>query len=146
MLGKAPKLGDVPAAARKRLRESAPEVFAALWAHISDEAESRAHEAERKLRERGRSEAVALRKILVAQRGKIRGTIEERSQLDIFFGDKEAAQQEQFDQDKKYMERRLGAIEDEIEVEPQQIEELYQVAVRRLEPVGLVFLWPASRG
>ncbi len=146
LLAKAPQLDDVPAAARKRLQNCAPEVFVALWPHISDEAESRAHEAERKLRERGSTESVALRKILLAQRGKIRDTLGERSQLQIVFGDKEVAQQEQFEQDKKHMERRLTAIDNEIETEPQQIEELYQVAVRRLEPVGLVFLWPATRG
>jgi len=33
-----------------------------------------------------------------------------------------------------------------IETEPKQIEALYQVVLHRLEPVGLVVLWPENRG
>ena len=44
------------------------------------------------------------------------------------------------------MDDRLVSIEEEIESEPRQIEALYKVALRRLEPVGLVFLWPETRG
>ena len=44
------------------------------------------------------------------------------------------------------MDDRLASIEKEIEAEPKQIEAIYKVALRRLEPVGLVFLWPETRG
>jgi hypothetical protein len=44
------------------------------------------------------------------------------------------------------MDERLVAIESELQREPAQIEALYKVALRRLEPVGLVFLWPETRG
>ena len=32
------------------------------------------------------------------------------------------------------------------ETEPVQIRDLYRIALRRLEPVGLVYLWPEIRG
>ena len=44
------------------------------------------------------------------------------------------------------MEDRLPAIEDELVREPEAIRALYQVELRRLEPVGLVYLWPETRG
>ncbi|GAC1352644.1 MAG: hypothetical protein NVSMB1_17590 [Polyangiales bacterium] len=55
-------------------------------------------------------------------------------------------EEEQFRREQQYMGDRLGKIQDEIQKEPPQIEALYKVALRRLEPVGLVFLWPETRG
>jgi hypothetical protein len=49
---------------------------------------------------------------------------------------------EQFRKEKESMDERLVSIE----CEPAHIEALYKVALRRLQPVGLVFLWPESRG
>ncbi len=43
------------------------------------------------------------------------------------------------------MSARLDQIDREIQTEPREIEALYQVVLRRLEPVGLVYLWPATR-
>ena len=44
------------------------------------------------------------------------------------------------------MERRLQAIDREIKEEPEDLKSLYQVSLRRLQPVGLVVLWPRTRG
>jgi hypothetical protein len=44
------------------------------------------------------------------------------------------------------MGERLVSIQLELELEPPQIEALYKVALRRLEPVGMVVLWPETRG
>ncbi len=44
------------------------------------------------------------------------------------------------------MERRLEAIDRELEKEPDQLKDLYHVVLRRLEPVGMVYLWPETRG
>ena len=41
------------------------------------------------------------------------------------------------------MTERLAELAQEREREPARIEALYQVALRRLSPVGLVYLWPA---
>jgi hypothetical protein len=43
------------------------------------------------------------------------------------------------------MNARLSEIDGEIETQPRDIEGLYQVMLRRLEPVGLVYLWPSTR-
>ena len=35
-------------------------------------------------------------------------------------------------------------IDQELETERQRIREVYQVQARRIEPVGLVYLWPVT--
>ena len=44
------------------------------------------------------------------------------------------------------MDQRLTAIDREIETEPDQIKDIYRVVLQRLEPVGLIYLWPETRG
>ena len=55
-------------------------------------------------------------------------------------------EEEQLRKERQYMDDRLARIDDETEREPRQIEALYRVALRRLSPVGLVVLWPETRG
>jgi len=43
------------------------------------------------------------------------------------------------------MDRRIEQIARELEIEPAAIRAGYDVVLRRLEPVGLVYLWPRSR-
>lgn len=133
----------VPAQIQQRLLESATSDFAELWTHIKDDAEARAHAASQKLRARGHEEAEALRTILKTQKGAIERALKGR-QLELF-EELNAEEQKQWKSDKEHMESRLRAIEREIESEPADIEALYRVSLERLEPVGLVYLWPTTR-
>ena len=56
------------------------------------------------------------------------------------------SEKKQADADKKHMQQRLEAIEREILEEPEQLKSLYHVTLPRLQPVGLVVLWPKTRG
>ena len=38
----------------------------------------------------------------------------------------------------------LDSIDEELTREPQRIRELYEVKAQRIEPVGLVYLWPVT--
>jgi vacuolar-type H+-ATPase subunit I/STV1 len=121
-------------------------VFAILWKTIREEADALAHDAERLLLQRGAAESQALRTILQTQRSAIIAEIERRggnTQLVMQFDKREA---EQFRKEREHMDDRLASIQKEIAEEPKQIEAIYKVALRRLEPVGLVFLWPETRG
>ncbi|HEX2881549.1 MAG TPA: hypothetical protein VHO25_18595, partial [Polyangiaceae bacterium] len=109
---------------------------------VEDEAEDRAHRAAQKLTERGHAEAEALRKILKTQRETIKKTLS--SQLSLF-EELSADERKQWQNDKEHMSARLDAIDREIETEPKEIEALYKVSLQRLEPVGLVYLWPTTR-
>ena len=50
----------------------------------------------------------------------------------------------QLDADKREWQRRLAAMETELRVEPARIRDNYKVAVERIEPVGIVYLWPTT--
>lgn len=39
---------------------------------------------------------------------------------------------------------RLAQFDRELEQEPQRIRDFYEVRARRIEPVGLVYLWPET--
>ena len=46
--------------------------------------------------------------------------------------------------DQKHWQRRLDTIDTELASEPKRIEASYRVVTYRLEPAGLVYLWPIS--
>jgi hypothetical protein len=134
---------------RDRLRASAAHDFATLWPHVEAEAEALAHEAERKLTERGATEADALRGILRNQRSAIQKALGKLPQLTLPLTPTEPQAREQvrqIEEDRTYMEGRLTAIDREIESEPLAIQDLYRVVLTRREPVGMVYLWPETRG
>jgi SNF2 family DNA or RNA helicase len=51
----------------------------------------------------------------------------------------------ELESDRKHWKKRIDELESEIRSEPQRIEEIYQVKANRIEPVGLVYLWPVSK-
>jgi superfamily II DNA or RNA helicase len=142
LLTQAVDVAPVPPLVSERLRASAPSDFATLWKAIEDEADAVEHEARRKLKTRADVESAALRQILEAQRTAIENTLHGPVQLGLEFGERERSQ---LAQDRKHMAMRLTAIEKEIATEPEVIGKTYEVALRRLEPVGLVYLWPTTR-
>lgn len=131
-----------------RLRASAEADFRALWRFIEQEAEAVTVDAERKLRERGVTESDALKKILQTQRAGIVKRLGVRAQLDLFGGDDRESREakKQFVDEMTYLEGRVRTIEKDIETEPAAIAALYEMQRRRLEPVGLVYIWPETRG
>ena len=134
---------------RERLRASAPADFAALWPHVEAEADALAHEAGRKLDERGALESEALRGLLRLQKGELQKARGKLPQLTLAFSPSEPRAREQIrqiEQDRHAAEDRLLAIDREIETEPAAIQELYRVTLTRREPVGMVYLWPGVRG
>ena len=46
--------------------------------------------------------------------------------------------------DRAHRARRLAELEREIEEEPRRLEEGYRTVASRLDPVGLVYLWPVT--
>jgi len=138
-----PRLGTVPQAIQTRLVASAPGDFGALWTAVKDEAEDRAHRATQQLESRGHTEAEALRAILRAQKDTIQRALGAQ-QLDLF-ASLAPDERKQWENDREHMKKRLDAIDDELDIEPRDIEALYKVTLQRLEPVGLVYLWPTTR-
>ena len=110
--------------------------------HLSARAQGTAARARERLDERGTREAEEMRAIIEAQRKRI---IETAAKPDVvqrrldFDNEKR-----QLDADKREWQRRLDAIPDELRREPARIRDNYKVAVERIEPVGIVYLWPTT--
>ena len=141
----APGLDDIGKPVRDRLLKGASEDFAALWPHVEAAAGVEEGKARGLLTERGDLEATALREILDRQRTKIEQTLREGLQLGLALEEADVDQRRQFQQDQKHMQSRLEAIGAEREREPAQIVAGYEVMARRLEPLGMVYLWPEKR-
>ncbi len=108
-----------------------------------------AQRAEKKLTERGKKEAVEMKKILEQQQQRIsqrKQEIEQTKaiQLSIPFAEFPVEEKRQLEADRRHWEKRLKDLAEEINSEPARIEASYKVRAVRVEPVGLIYLWPVS--
>ena len=161
VLAESPTLEGVSKAARQKVIAAGPQLFRQLWSHVEAEADARAQEAQLDLGRRAVEEADQLEEILRRQRDAIEQQLQLKpgQQQAFYFPDQLSAPgegklskaeiarlQKQANEDRAYMELRLQAIDREIQEEPKDLKSLYHVSLRRLEPVGLVVLWPKARG
>jgi hypothetical protein len=85
-----------------------------------------------------------LRELLERQRARIAkasGAFDPNQLLLPGIGDEERRER---NADRRHWEARLARLETELREEPRRIERSYEVHAQRLEPVGLVYLWPAA--
>jgi hypothetical protein len=136
-------LRPIPRAVESVLVAGAAADFAALWPAIRDEADAEQDRATKMLATRARVEADAMRALLAAQERAIAVELAKRQQLTLAL---DAREQAAYDADTRAMAARLGEIAAERDREPARIESQYEVALRRLVPVGLVYLWPDGKG
>jgi hypothetical protein len=163
--------GAISDAIRNQLQAGAPADVAALKPALDAAAEEAQSAAAELLKQRGASEAEALKEVLRSQRKRINATVRQRNR-DLAKLDRQAAsadptalipgleeqldvpaldlqklsslERKQLSTDQKHWQRRLEAIETELTTEPKRIQESYRVITHRLEPAGLVYLWPIS--
>jgi ERCC4-related helicase len=133
----------VPDAVQKKLLASVKLDMAALLPHLKQRAESLADKARERLRARGEKEAKEMGAILEAQRARIEETAGRFSkpQLMLQFDDDE---RRQIDADRRHWQKRLDSIGAELKTEPDRIQRVYDVKAVRVEPAGLVYLWPVT--
>ncbi len=132
----------------EQLQQAAADDIHQLLPHLETRGKEYASDAVKKLAARGTAESKAMREILETQRKHISSTIARISKLNpqqmrLDFGDQEDELQ-QLDANKRYWAKRLEEIREELKTEPARIEKLYSVQARRVEPVGLVYLWPVT--
>ncbi len=158
-------------ARRDQLQAQAAEDVAALKPALDQAAEQAQAVAAALLKQRGDAEAAALKEVLRAQRSRIHATVKQRNR-DLAKLDRQAAaaeptalipgleeqldvpaldlqklttqERKQLAADQKHWQRRLETIETELSSEPKRIQDSYRVITHRLEPAGLVYLWPIS--
>ena len=140
-----PRLREAPDGVRRRLEAHASQDVRELYAHLERRAERISGQAERALTTRGEQEAKEMQRILEAQRDRIERqhekTAENTQQRTLGFSRDE---ERQLAANQKHWAARLLALADEIQDEPARIRAGYAVQASRVEPVGLVYLWPVS--
>ena len=132
---------------QRRLLDAAPRDIEELLRYLEPRAKESAHAAAEALIERGECESKLLHETLERQRGRVMVEIErhrrEFRQIAMDFGDDRDARQ-QLEANMRHWERRLEQFDADIEQEPERIRRFYDIQRTRVEPVGLVYLWPES--
>lgn len=132
----------------EKLQKSAPLDINELLKHLETRGQEYADDAEKKLANRSEAESKAMREILDTQQKHIANEVKRvdkmnPDQLRLDFGTDED-ERAQLDANKRYWAKRLDQIREELKTEPVRIQNLYSVMTRRVEPVGLVYLWPVT--
>jgi len=137
-----PRLREVSPALVDKLKAIAPQDVDDLVPHLERCAQELTERAKRKLTQRGIAEATEMADLLNEQRDRIlkEQTQTETSQLELFNAD----ELRQLEADRRHWGIRLTQLEQEIQSEPQRIRQIYEVKAQRVEPVGLIYLWPVS--
>jgi hypothetical protein len=126
-----------------------PQEYLAVADELLPQLEPRAEElaalAVQKLDQRGAREERDLRETLERQHERVREKLAKNEgaflQLTLDFGDEE---KRQLESDMRFWRIRLDQFERDLEREPQRIRAFYEVRAKRVEPVGLVYLWPET--
>ena len=130
---------------QKKLLDAAQRDIADLLPQLEPRADELAEVSIRRLSERGESEARDLRETLERQRQRVKDELTrneaEFTQLTLGFADDE---RRQLESNMRAWGARLEQFEVDLAQEPERIRRFYEVRARRVEPVGLVYLWPES--
>jgi hypothetical protein len=142
--------------ALERLARMVEYDIADLRPRLEARAEASEQAAIADLAENGRREAQAMAGLLQRQIDKVREAMGNKQppaapeQLE-FFGPTEdeirkqhEREMRQFEADRRSWDGKLLRLQHELDSEPEKVRRGYQVQARRLEPVGLVYLWPAT--
>jgi superfamily II DNA or RNA helicase len=131
----------------QQLQAIAPRDVQELLPHLTNRGEEYARDAERKLHDRAEAEARVMREILETQKKHIESTAAKHDSKDaqqLQFDFQEEDERRQLEANRRYWGKRLAMLDQELRTEPDRIRELYQVKAKRIEPIGLVYLWPVT--
>lgn len=131
---------------QRKLLDSAARDIDELLPQLEPRAEELAKIAIEKLRQRGEREEMDLRETLENQRERVQEELakyegRQIEQLTLEFDEDE---KRQLESDVKSWRIRLEQFERDLAQEPQRIRQFYEVKVKRIEPVGIVYLWPET--
>ena len=134
---------DVDRVIQAKLREAAARDIQELLPHLELRGKELAEGAHIALAKRSEQEATAMRTILEEQKKRVAETAGKFKdpQLMLDFNDDE---QRQLESNKRHWDKRLHAIDQELATEPTRIRSIYEVKAQRIEPIGLVYLWPVT--
>lgn len=136
------RLRDVPPALVQQLQSHAARDVEDLLTHLNRRAQDLTERAKRRLEQRGEKEAAEMKTLLEEQRDRILKQSQQYETLQLSLFNPEEMRQIQAD--RRHWEIRVKELEAEITSEPTRIQRTYQVKAERIEPVGIVYLWPVS--
>ena len=139
-----------PEPVQRRLAAAVSQDIRELLPHLEARGREAKTKAEDMLRKRAEAESAEMRRLLEDQRKRIMTAAKDYDDRQIALaleeGDAQRAKDErrQRELDRRAWDRRLKGIDREIAGEPARIAESYTVRAVRLEPIGLVYLWPVT--
>ncbi len=141
----------LPEATRTQLAASIQQDVGELHAHLQTRGTAALEDAQNKLTKRGEEEAAGLVKILEDQRKRVQAELDKADldwmqttlPLDEERRKQEEAERKQRKADMRYWEDWLANVDKDLQDEPVRIQDFYSVKSHRIEPLGLVYLWPA---
>jgi hypothetical protein len=130
----------------RQLKASAPKDVEQALAPPPDARRGYARDAKERLLRRGELEAKAMLEILQTQKKHLEQTVAhyQKPELQLTFQEFKEEERRQLEANQRYWDKRLTALENELRTEPERIRAVYQVCAQRIEPVGLVYLWPIT--
>ncbi len=130
---------------QRKLLDAAARDIDELLPQLEPRAEELAELAIERLRQRGEREERDLRDTIERQRKRVIEELEKHegkfTQLTLNFDEEE---KRQLQTNMSSWRTRLEQFDRDLEQEPQRVREFYGVRARRVEPVGLVYLWPET--
>ena len=136
--------GAAPKKAAARVQALVERDIADLLPTFERLARERLAEVKLQLARRGETEARSLTELLEQQRKRIAKASAERDSDQLLLPGIAEAERREREADRRHWRIRLERLEKEMKEEPGRIRASYDVHAHRLEPVGLVYLWPAS--
>ena len=133
---------SIPDEVQKRLAASAQSDIVDLLPHLRSRGEELLEQAKVRLSDRAEAESRSMIELLKNQRRRIADAVgSDERQLTLAFDQAELRQHEA---DRRAWKRRLDDIESELDSEPRRIADSYAVRAHRIDPLGLVYLWPRT--
>jgi ERCC4-related helicase len=136
---------QAPGAALARVSPLVEQDIADLRPALEKAAAERLEVARALLAKRGTEEATSLASLLADQRSRLSKTIaaadRDEGQLTLGFLDEERRERAL---DRRHWGQKLADIESQLATEPDRLRTSYEVRAQRLEPVGVVYLWPST--
>ena len=131
-----------PSAAISRIQPLVARDIAELLPTLRQITDERVETVSAQLVRRGEEEACSLTELLEAQRARISKAVNGFGPQLLL--DLEPDERREREADRRHWSVRLERLARELEVEPMRLRTSYAVRAQRLEPVGIVYLWPAS--
>ncbi len=129
---------------QRRLLRTAAQDIADLKPRLEKLAAQIEEEAAKLLAKRGNLESRSLQQTLQSHRARVRAELakhDDQQQFELVLSAEERRQKEA---DVRHWRHRLERFDQDLAEEPARIRAFYEVRATRVEPVGLVYLWPET--